>query len=66
MNDKNQENRASRGPLIFTVAAYGLIVAVNRDSCFTSQKRRASRPRKTYSPPLSSTFLAISREILDR
>jgi hypothetical protein len=66
MNDKNQENRAPRGPLIFTVPAYGLIVAVNRDWCFTWQKRRASSPPKTYSPPVCSTFLAISREILDR
>ncbi|MGA9579948.1 MAG: hypothetical protein WBV90_20220 [Terrimicrobiaceae bacterium] len=28
MNDKDQENGALRGPLIFTVAAYGFVMAL--------------------------------------
>jgi len=60
MNDENQENEALEGPVIFTIPAsltvpgFGFLVALNRDWCFTSQKRRASRPRETYSRPVST------------
>jgi len=52
MNAENQENRGPRGPLIFTVPAYGLIVAQSLDWCFTSQKRNVSRSSKRIAPCL--------------
>ena len=65
MNDENLKNRGPRRPLIFIVPAYGLIVAVNRDWCFTSQERRASRPRKGYSPHGSGRRLQAGHQPLE-
>jgi hypothetical protein len=64
MNEENQEN-GPRGPVIFTVPAYSLIVAVSRDWCFSSQKKEHNPIPETYSPCACSRSLAISREILD-
>ena len=40
MNDKDQENGALRGPLIFTVPAYGFVIALYLD-CLARSNRPA-------------------------
>jgi hypothetical protein len=62
MNDKNQENEALKGPVIFTIPAsltvpgFGFLVALSPDWCFTSQERNANR-----SSSVSSRFRGRAR-----
>ncbi len=53
MSEKNQESEAPRGPLIFTVPACGLIVALNPGS---------RRPTLTDRPPVSENSGLLQEE----
>ena len=72
MNDKNQENEATKGPMILTaptsitVPGFGFLVALDPDWCFTSQEGSASGQWNTYSSALCNRACAMSREMLDR
>jgi len=46
MNNKDQENGALRGPLIFTVPAYGFVMALYLD--WLGRSNRAAFSAKTF------------------
>ena len=46
MNNKHQENKALAGPLIFTVPAYGFVMALYVD--WLGQSARAAFSAKTF------------------
>jgi hypothetical protein len=46
MNNKDQENGARRGPLIFTVPAYGFVMALYLD--WLGRSNRAAFSAKTF------------------
>ena len=46
MNNKNQENGVLTGPLIFTVPAYGFVMALYLD--WLGRPSRAAFPAKTF------------------
>jgi len=53
MNNKHQENEALTGPLIFTVPAYGFVMALYVD--WLGRSNRAAFPAKTLAeefPPV--------------
>ena len=72
MNDKDQKNGASRGRLIFTVPAYGFVIAVHVDWLAPSNYAGFSAetfvdaPRSLGFHPLGSMMLSERPQLLGR